>query len=287
MQSQHYNFRLGAFACTSLLDGYVNYPIQNLFSNVPLEEVKAELRRHALPDDIVTTPYTYLLVRTGQNNVLVDMGAGAFFPSTGGLVQSLGMAGLSPDQIDTVIFSHAHPDHIGGMLDEHGQPVYPNARCFMIQAEWDFWFSETAPTKTDPHMVSFARKNLEPVKAHVERVEGICEILPGIHLIPAIGHTPGHAVIWVESQGQKLVYVADTVLQPLNLEHPDWLPIYDILPEAAALSKQRVFDLAAAEHSLVLGQHFPPFPSLGYITKRDPGWLWEPIDCRDEKSLCV
>jgi glyoxylase-like metal-dependent hydrolase (beta-lactamase superfamily II) len=277
MQSQQYSFQVGAFACFCLLDGYVNYPIQNIYSNVPKDQVEAELLRHALPIDFVTTPYTYLLVKTGQNNVLVDMGAGDFFPTTGGLVQSLHLAGLEPDQIDTVIISHAHPDHIGGMLDERGRPVYPNAHYFLTRDEWSFWFSEAAAARTTPSFISTARKNLEPVKERVEQVEGISEILPGIKIMPAFGHTPGHAVIWVESQNQKLVYVADTVLQPLHLEHPDWLPVYDILPEKAALSKQHIFDLAAAEHSLVLGQHFPPFPSLGYITRLERGWLWEPI----------
>jgi glyoxylase-like metal-dependent hydrolase (beta-lactamase superfamily II) len=278
MQAQQHSFQIGNFTCFSLLDGYVNYPIQNIYHNVPKDQVEAELRRHALPVDYVTTPYTYLLVRTGQNNVLVDMGAGDFFPSTGGLVQSLHLAGLDPGQIDTVIISHAHPDHIGGMLDERGRPVYPNAHYYLAQEEWAFWFSEAAAAKTTPAFINAARKALEPVKERVELVEGTSEILPGIKMAPAFGHTPGHMVVWIESQGQKLVYVADTVVQPLHLEHPDWLPVYDILVDKAAASKQQVFDQAAAEHALVLGQHFPPFPSLGYVTKQNGGWLWQPLN---------
>ena len=277
MNSQQYSFQVGAFTCFSLLDGYVSYPIQNMYSNVPKDEVEAELRRHDLPVDYVTTPYTYLLVRTGQNNILVDAGAGDFFPTTGGLVQSLRLAGLEPGQIDTVIISHAHPDHIGGMLDERGRPVYPNAHYYLTHDEWAFWFSENAEARTAPIFVSTARKNLEPVKERVEQVDEASEILPGIKILPAYGHTPGHAVVWIESQGKKLMYVADTVLQPLHLEHPGWLPVYDILPEKAALSKQSVFDLAAEEHALVLGQHFPPFPSLGTISCQEHGWRWEPI----------
>jgi glyoxylase-like metal-dependent hydrolase (beta-lactamase superfamily II) len=277
MQAENYRFQLGNFTCNSLLDGYVNYPIQNIYSNVPKEQVEAELRRQALPIDFVTTPYTYLLVQTGRNNILVDLGAGDFFPTTGGLVQSLHLAGLEPDQIDSVIISHAHPDHIGGMLDERGRPVYPNALYYLTHTEWAFWFSEAASARTAPIFVSVARKNLEPVKERVVLVEGGGEILPGIKIMPAFGHTPGHAVIWVESRHEKLVYVADTVLQPLHLEHPDWLPIYDIQPDKAAESKQHVFDMAASEHALVLGQHFPPFPSLGYVSRQEPGWLWEPV----------
>jgi glyoxylase-like metal-dependent hydrolase (beta-lactamase superfamily II) len=103
------------------------------------------------------------------------------------------------------------------------------------------------------------------------------EVLPGVGMIAAPGHTPGHVVVAVSSGDELLLYVGDTVLHPLHLEHPGWLPIYDILPEQAAESKRRIFDLAADSKALVLGQHFPPFPSLGYVTKLGKGWTWQPI----------
>ncbi len=103
------------------------------------------------------------------------------------------------------------------------------------------------------------------------------ELLPGVRMLAAPGHTPGHAVVEFASRGQKLFYSGDTVLYPFHLEHTDWLPIYDILPEKAAPSKRRIFDLAAGTGALVLGQHFPPFPNLGHIAKKGEGWAWEPI----------
>jgi glyoxylase-like metal-dependent hydrolase (beta-lactamase superfamily II) len=104
------------------------------------------------------------------------------------------------------------------------------------------------------------------------------EILPGIRAIKAFGHTPGHMVVSVSSCKEKLMYISDTVLYPLHLENPDWVPKYDILPEEADASKHRIFDRAAEEKCLVLGMHFPPFPSLGYITKKEKGWNWQPIE---------
>ena len=89
-------------------------------------------------------------------------------------------------------------------------------------------------------------------------------------------HTPGHLVVSVSSAGERLLYIGDTVLYPLHLENPDWLPIYDILPDEAELSKQRIFDLAAEEQCWVIGQHFPPFPSLGHVVKQGEGWEWQP-----------
>ena len=103
------------------------------------------------------------------------------------------------------------------------------------------------------------------------------EILPGVSVLFAPGHTPGHMAVSFTSDGERLLYSGDTVLHPLHLEHPDWLPVYDILPEPAAASKKRIFDWAASTQSWVLGQHFPPFPNLGQVVKKEIGWEWQPI----------
>jgi glyoxylase-like metal-dependent hydrolase (beta-lactamase superfamily II) len=255
----------------------MDYPIQNMYSNAPPEQVETALRQRHLPVELITTPYTYPWVNTGQRRVLVDMGAGDLGSKTGNLVRSMHSAGISPADIDVVIISHAHPDHIGGTLDEHGQPIYSNAHYYIWKEEWDFWFSGAASMMTNEHFITAARNNLGPIRERCIFLDRESEILPGVRVIPAPGHTPGHLTVAFDSGRQQMLYIADTVLQPLHLEFPDWLPIYDIIPEKAAKSKKKVFDWAANEHALVLGQHFPPFPSLGYIRKQATGWLWEPI----------
>lgn len=273
-----YRFQLGDYECLALSDGDWDYPLKNLFASVPLEEVQEALRERGLPIDYVTTPYSYLCANTGEHQVLVDMGAGDYLaPRTGKLLQSMGAAGIDPAEIDTVIITHAHPDHIGGALDDGGRPVYGNARYYISADEWHFWFSGASVAKAPERFVRFARKFLKPLRDRTNLVEGQAEIVPGVRVIPAPGHTPGHIVVELTAADQSLMYIGDTVIHPLHLEHPKWHPIYDILPEEAAASKHRIFDRAAARGALVMGQHFPPFPSLGTVVKKDVGWQWQPI----------
>ena len=278
MDQGQYRFQVGNFECVSLSDGSLDYPLKNMFANVPIEQVEEALRQHNMPIEYITTPYTYLYVNTGAHRLLVDMGAGDLSPHTGRLVQSMRAAGIDPGEIDSVAITHAHPDHIGGTLDKGGQLVYPNAHYYICRDEWAFWFSERAEAKTPEYFVTCARSNLEPLRERVSLLKEEGEILPGIGVLFCPGHTPGHMAVSVSSQGERLLYIGDTVLQPMHLEHPDWLSIYDILPEQAEPSKQRIFDLAAEEGAWVIGQHFPPFPSLGHVVKRGAGWEWQPVE---------
>jgi glyoxylase-like metal-dependent hydrolase (beta-lactamase superfamily II) len=271
MNTGYYRFKLGDFECVSLSDGSVDYPPRNFFANVPIEQVEVALRQRNLPIEYVTTPYTYLYVEASEHRVLVDMGAGSLGPRTGRLVESMAAAGINPAEIDTIAITHAHPDHIGGTLDDQGRLVYANAHYYIWKDEWEFWFSELAQARTPEMFVTCARTNLRPLQARVTLLDRESEIVPGVRAVPAPGHTPGHMVVEVRSAGQLLLYIGDTVLYPLHLEHPDWLPIYDIVPEQAAPSKRAIFDRAAEEKAWVIGQHFPPFPSLGHVVKEGEG----------------
>jgi glyoxylase-like metal-dependent hydrolase (beta-lactamase superfamily II) len=113
----------------------------------------------------------------------------------------------------------------------------------------------------------------------VNLVQGETEIVPGVRVIPAPGHTPGHMVVHVSSGDEHLLYAGDTATHPLHLEYfPDLVGIYDVLPEERVASRHRIFDWAADEKMLVIGQQFPPFPSLGYVVKKGEGWQWQPIE---------
>lgn len=289
MDGPCYPFALGAFRCASLRDGAFNYPLQSMFAMAPPAEVEAALRSRGLPTNQVETPYTCLFVDTGQHKLLVDTGAGGLgamgatvFPGidhttsvTGHVVESLSALGVRPEQIDTVLISHAHPDHIGGTLDAAGRPVFANARYLMARAEWAFWISPDAATRTNPQFVQIARHALEPVQDRLGLFDAGDTVLPGVRAIATPGHTPGHTAFAFESGGATLIHGSDFVLHPLLLEHTGWRNSFDMDAEAAARSVRLLMELALERDALLFAHHLPPFPNLGRAREALEGWVWE------------
>jgi len=278
MDIEHYRFQLGSYECVSLYDGFNDYKLEQMFTNVPGPDVEIALQAQGFSQSAVTTPFTFLYVNTGKHRILVDIGAGDLLPTTGKLLQNMLNGEITPESIDSIFITHAHPDHIGGVLDDAGKPIFANATYYICRVEWDFWFSEQAASQGWEWMADFAREKLTPIKDKTVMLDQEAEILPGVSVLFTPGHTPGHMVVSFSSQGERLLYTGDTVLHPLHLEHPDWLPVFDILRELAAASKSRIFDLAASTQCWVMGQQFPPFPSLGHVVKQKIGWEWQPIE---------
>ena len=281
-----YRFKIGRFDCISVSDGTYDYNPMQLLPSMQEAEVKELLRDHGLRTDKIVSPYTFLFVDTGKHKVLCDMGAGKLGPNTGKLVASLKLSGVQPEEIDTVVITHAHPDHVGGTLDDEGKPNYPNAHYFIWKGEWDFWFSDDAFQKVVEHysaiaqpeiFMKVARGQLAPIRDRILFLTEEAEILPGVRIHITHGHTPGHIAVSFFSEGEELFFVGDAIVFPFLIERPDLRPIFDIIPDEADVTKRKLCDLLAQKKAWVLAQHFYPFPSLGQVLKKGQAWQWQPV----------
>ncbi len=290
MSSEIYHFKVGAFECIVVSDGIHTYapptfppPATFLFSNAPRNQLEQTLRKHNIQPDQWTewiSPYNCLLINTGEYLVLVDTGANGLSQSTGRLIQNLKANGIEPEDIDIVIITHCHPDHINGITLDNGELTFPNARFAMWKGEWDFWILGEAEAKLNEKfrdaLLSFVRKNLPSIQDRLDLIEHEREILPGIQAISAPGHTPGHMALLISSEGKQLLNIVDTVLHPIHLDRPEWCATVDFSPDQVVATRRHLLHRAAAENSLVLAFHFP-FPGLGHILQKGENWEWQPI----------
>jgi glyoxylase-like metal-dependent hydrolase (beta-lactamase superfamily II) len=289
MSAESYRFKVGTFECVIVRDGthVYEHPAQLLFANAPGEQLELVLREHGLELAEWTewaSPYSGLVVDTGQHKVLVDTGAGGTIPVTGELIPNLKAAGISPEEIDTIILTHGHADHLGGNADDEGQPAFPNARYVMWKDEWEFWTADEPDLSSLPFpepliqlLIVVAHNNLRPLQDRFDLVDRETEIVPGIHILASPGHTPGHIAVLVSSGGEELLCPSDAALHPIHLEQPDWYSAVDLAPERALASRRRLLKRATAKKALVYAFHFD-WPGLGHIVQKGDAWQWQPIE---------
>jgi glyoxylase-like metal-dependent hydrolase (beta-lactamase superfamily II) len=288
--AETFPFTIGEFTCCAVSDGTFTYtpplfppPPTLLFANAPPEQLTQALKAHGLqppPWTAWISPYICLLIETGEQTVLVDTGAGCLGPHTGRLPANLQALGVAPTDIDMVILTHGHPDHIGGTVDREGRLAFPNARYVMWRDEWAFWASDlTAWTREEPARETLwkvAQAQLPPLRDRLQLVDQEVEVLPGVVAVAAPGHTPGHMGLRVSSHGEHLLCIADTALHPLHVAQPTWHAVVDGSPEQVARTRRRLFTQAKDEEALVLAFHFP-FPGVGHIVQGTTGLQWQPI----------
>jgi glyoxylase-like metal-dependent hydrolase (beta-lactamase superfamily II) len=280
-----YRFKIGNFNAMTVSDGNLTITPSFFIPNADPTEVKDSLYNSFLPSDRDYLFYVNALyIDTGEHKILIDAGAGQAFGDTAGyLGQNLKSAGVDPESIDMVLITHAHGDHIAGLIAADGNLTYPNAEYYISQAEWDFWTdpqvslpNSLVDNKTKRSLIQGAQQTLSLIKDKTQFFEFEDEIIPGIIATDTSGHTPGHTSFLITSGQEKLIATGDIFYSdPLNLEHPDWEVAFDSDAEKGLATRQEFLEQVSESRVELLVPHMP-FPGLGHVSAQEDRYAWKP-----------
>jgi glyoxylase-like metal-dependent hydrolase (beta-lactamase superfamily II) len=278
-----YRFTLDETEITVFSDGSFRLPSDILAVNAEQGKREEFFRLRMIPSDEFPVQSSPVLIKTENHRVLVDTGSGFSGQeeaTDGRLGMALRAAGIQPESIDVVILTHAHPDHLGGLVHyATQQPFFPNAEIVISDRELDFWtdsdVSLRLPDWMDPFLPGI-QSVLEAMDGRFRTISAGDEIVSGIRSIASPGHTQGHIAIALEARDRELLLVGDSITNiHIDFEHPDWHLAFDLEPEVASRTRKHLLDMAATDGMLMLGYHFP-FPGIGYALRRGDAWQWYP-----------
>ncbi len=280
----YYRTQLGDFEVTALYDGAIELETK-LLKNARPQDLNSLLARMFVGNPKMQTAVNAYLINTGKNLVLVDTGAAKLFgPSLGNIAANLKAAGYSLEQVDTVVLTHLHADHMGGLNDAGGQPIFPKARILAAQEDNDFWLSEKVAAAAPEGMQPFFKLSRDSAAPYLAKGQWATfaagsELVPGIRAVKANGHTPGHTAFAVESKGQKLLIWGDLVhAHAVQFAKPGVSIEFDVDQKQAIATRKAIMKEAAASKVLVGGMHLP-FPGLGHVRAEGKGsYAWVPVE---------
>lgn len=276
------SFKLGQAELISISDGNLVLPGAFFFGELPQDEVMEILSEHGLSMEQLQPPCNLTLLRDGDRTVLFDAGSGSgFMPSAGILTESLDAIGMTPDDITHVVFTHAHPDHLWGVLDDFDDPVFTNAEFMIGQAEWDYWRDPNTVNTIGDARASFAvgaARRLEAIEDTISFFGDGEEILPGIMAHSTPGHTPGHMSFEVRSGTEAVLVGGDAIgNHHIAFARPDWASGSDQDADLGAKTRTRLLDKLAADKIPLVGFHLPN-GGLGRVERKDDAYRFVPED---------
>jgi glyoxylase-like metal-dependent hydrolase (beta-lactamase superfamily II) len=276
-----YRYKVGDLEVTAINDGFARRPVEGFIRNAELSQVQAALQEAFLPTDSLPLTFNTLVLSQGGRLTLIDTGNGDMgAPTSGRWMENFRTAGFDPAQVNTVVISHFHGDHINGLRLKDGTAVFPNAEVMVPAAEWAFWMDDTRMNQAPEAMKGAfqgARRVFGPIAQNVKRYEMDKEIVPGLTSIAAPGHTPGHTAYMLSSGSGKLMIMSDVTNHPaLFVRNPDWSAVFDMDADQARATRRRMLDMAASEKAQVAFYH-APFPATGHIAKDGNGFRFVPL----------
>ncbi|MEM9715684.1 MAG: MBL fold metallo-hydrolase [Pseudomonadota bacterium] len=264
-------FTLGNFEVTTINSGgSVREDPQSIFAmNVDPAEFAAVNEENFLSSERFALGFAPTIVNTGGELVLFDTGLGG--EDGPSILGALEAAGYTADQVDVVVLTHMHPDHIGGMMN-NGAPTFPNARYVTGQVEFDFWNGMEAGNRVGDMVASM----VAPLAEKMSFIAPGDSPVSGQTAVDQFGHTPGHMGYMIESEGKSVYIAADLANHYVwSLAYPDWEVRFDADKVAAAAARRRVLGMLAADQTPIIGYHMP-FPAVGYVSTREDGFAYTP-----------
>jgi glyoxylase-like metal-dependent hydrolase (beta-lactamase superfamily II) len=268
-------FKHGAFEVTVVSDGHLVLPVSFLAPGAPPVERANLLKASGETAQQYNSPTNVTLIRAGTDLILVDMGSGdRFMPSAGKLWDNLKAAGIDKATITKVIFTHGHPDHLWGTVDDLDELALPQAAFYVAAAEWDFWHGENADRSLPAERAGFvtgARRIYAAIKSRVKMFIPGDDIVSGLRIIATPGHTQGHVSLDLAG-GDGLMIGADALTHPLiSFQHPEWRPTADHVPDQAVDTRRKLLDRLAGDKSKLIGFHLP-YPGIGVVERKNSSY---------------
>jgi glyoxylase-like metal-dependent hydrolase (beta-lactamase superfamily II) len=276
-----YRYKVGDIEVTAINDGFAQRPLEGFVRNAELSQVQQAMQEAFLPGNALPITFNTLVLNNGGRLTLIDTGNGDMgAPTSGRWMANFRAAGFDPAQVNTVVISHFHGDHINGLRLKDGTAVFPNAEVMVPAAEWTFWMDDTRMNQAPEGMKGAfqgVRRVFGPIANNVKRYEMDKEVVPGLTAVAAPGHTPGHTVYMLSSGSGKLMIMSDTTNHPaLFVRNPDWSAVFDMDADQARATRRRLLDMAASERAQVAFYH-APFPATGHIAKEGNGFRFVPV----------
>lgn len=272
----HAQIGLGDIKLDVVSDGSLTLPAGFIFDPMPQDKLAPIIEKYKLSTEVLTPPCNVTLMRQGDRTVLFDVGSGPdFAPNAGTLLASLEALGVAPEDVTDVVFTHAHPDHLWGLLDDFDDPLFTQASYMIGQTEWDYWTNPNTVDEIDGSRTAFAvgaKRRLAMIEDSMRFIKDGEEIMLGVAARATVGHTPGHMAFEVRSGTEAVMILGDCIgNHHVAFEQPQWISGSDQDGDTAAKTRIALLDQLAAEKTRVIGYHLAG-GGTGFVDKTTTGY---------------